>query len=73
MRAFSDKRRVKVIPWPPQSPDLTAFGNLWKQIKGRVSKREHRAKNVPQMEQALRELWPQIKKESLSSRVGFKS
>jgi hypothetical protein len=57
------KQKVKILP--PQSLDLTPIENLWKQIKGRVGHREHRAKNTAEMEQALREIWPQIKPESL--------
>ena len=49
----------------PQSPDLTLIENLWKQIKGRIGNRKHRAKNVAEMEQALHEIWPQIMPKSL--------
>ena len=65
VRAFLTKQKVKILSWPLQSPDLTLIKNLWKQIKGRVGHREHRAKNVAKIEQALREIWPQIKPESL--------
>jgi transposase len=65
VRAFLTKQKVKILSWPPQSPDLTPIENLWKQIKGRIGHREHRAQNVAEMEQALREIWPQIKPESL--------
>ena len=65
VRAFLEKQKIKILSWPPQSPDLTPIENLWKQIKGRIGHREHRPKNIKEMVQALREVWPQIKPESL--------
>jgi transposase len=65
VRAFLKAQKVKYLSWPPQSPDLTPIENLWKQIKGRIGHMEERPKTVAQMEQALREVWPQITKESL--------
>ena len=46
--------------WPPQLPDLNPIKNLWKYIKDIISKRRHKVKNVTDMRQALREVWPQI-------------
>ena len=65
VRKFLDTQKVKYLSWPPQSPDLTLIENLWKQIKGRIGSREQRVKNIKEMEQALKEVWPQIKPESL--------
>jgi len=65
VRKFLAKQNVKYLSWPPQSPDLTPIENLWKQIKGRIGHREQRPKNIKEMEQALREVWPQITPESL--------
>jgi len=65
VRAFLEKQKVKILLWPPQLLDLTPIENLWKQIKGRIGHRPERAKNTAQMEEALREVWPQIKPESL--------
>ena len=65
VRKFLKTQNVKYLSWPPQSPDLTPIENLWKQIKGRIGHREQRPKNVKEMEEALREVWPQITPESL--------
>jgi len=51
-----EKQKVRILSWPPQSPDLTLIENLWKQIKGKIGYREHRARNVKEIEQALREV-----------------
>jgi transposase len=56
VRAYLEKQGVKLLSWPPQSPDLTPIENLWKQIKGRIGHREQRPRNIAQMEQALREV-----------------
>ena len=65
VRDYLEKQGVKLLPWPPQSLDLTPIENLWKQIKGRIGHREQRPRNIAQMEEALREVWLQITKESL--------
>lgn len=65
VRDFLKGQKVKLLSWPPQSPDLTPIENLWKQIKGRIGHQAVRPRNVGQMEEALREVWPQITKESL--------
>ena len=53
-------KKVKRINWPPQLPNLNSIKNLWKYIKDIISKRRHKVKNVTDMRQALREVWPQI-------------
>ena len=63
--SFLATQKVKFIRWPAQSPDLSPIENLWKHIKNIVGKRRHLIKNTSQMETALREVWPQIKGETL--------
>jgi transposase len=65
VRKFLKTQKVKYLLWLPQSPDLTLIENLWKQIKGRIGYREQRPKNIKEMEEVLREVWPQITPESL--------
>ena len=62
---YLDRRRIKRLCWPPQSPDLSPIENLWKQIKIILGKRRYRIKNIGMMERALEEIWPTISKESL--------
>ena len=56
VRDFLTRQKIKIISWLLQSPDLTPIENLWKQIKGRIGNREQRAKNITEIEQALREI-----------------
>ena len=65
IRKFLASKKVKYLSWPPQSPDLSPIENLWKQIKDIISRIRYRVKNIAQMEEALAEVWPQIKKETL--------
>ncbi len=34
------KKHIKVLEWPSQSPDLNPIGNLWRELKVRVAKRQ---------------------------------
>ena len=50
IRAFLERQKVKILSWPPQSPDLTPIENLWKQIKSRIGHKKQRARNVTEIE-----------------------
>jgi transposase len=65
VRDYLNKQKVKRIQWPPQSPDLAPIENLWKQIKDILGKRRHRIKNAGMVERGLKEVWPEIKGETL--------
>jgi hypothetical protein len=60
------KRGIPRLQWPPQSPNLSLIGNLWKQIKNIISKGRYKIKNTGMMERALEEVWPEIQPEMLT-------
>ena len=61
--------KVKILSWPPQSPDLSPIENLWKQMKDRIARRRHRIRTIEEMEAALRFEWANIEEELLVTLV----
>ena len=62
---FKERMKVKVLSWPPQSPDLSPIENVWKQMKDRIARRKHRIRTIEEMEAALRYEWANIEEELL--------
>src|SRR4029434_9585532 len=54
---FTD-RRIKVLPWPSQSPDLNPIESPWDELKMRVHMR--RPRNLKDLERYCMEEWSQI-------------
>src|SRR4029434_10925078 len=54
---FTD-RRIKVLPWASQSPDLNPIENVWDELKRRVHK--CRPRNLKDLERYCMEEWSHI-------------
>jgi transposase len=67
--AYKAFHKVRLLIWPPQSPDLNPIENLWKQLKDAISRRRHRIRTIEEMEHALRQEWAKIQKETLEALV----
>lgn len=52
------KKRIKVMEWPSQSPDLNPIENLWRELKLRVSKRK--PQNTKELEKICQDEWAKI-------------
>ena len=60
IKKYLTRMKVKVLPWPPTSPDLAPIENLWKQDKVRISGRRHRIRTVKEMGDAIVSEWSKI-------------
>lgn len=57
------KNKIKVLPWPAQSPDLNVIENLWLDLKKAVHLRK--PTNLMQLEEICCEEWNKISKERI--------
>lgn len=55
------KKKVKVLDWPSQSPDLNPIENLWRDLKIAVHRRS--PSNLTQLEQYCKEEWAKLSKD----------
>ena len=53
VQRFLAQMKVKLLPWPPSSPDLAPIKNLWIQDKRVIGKRRHRIRTKEQMGDAI--------------------
>jgi len=67
VQKFLARMKVKLLPWPPSSPDLAPIENLWIQDKRVIGKRRHRIKTKEQMGDAIIESWWEIHPDRLET------
>lgn len=61
------KKRVKVLDWPSQSPDLNPIENLWRDLKIAVHRRS--PSNLTQLELYCKEEWAKLSKDHCAKLV----
>lgn len=61
------ENRVKVLPWPASSPDLSPIENLWRILKRKVQQR--RPRNSEQLKAVLLQEWNSIPQETTQKLV----
>ena len=57
VKKFLARMKVKLLPWPPSSPDLAPIENLCIQDNRVIGKRRHRIKTKEQIGDAIIESW----------------
>jgi transposase len=60
IKKYLARMKVKVLPWPPTSPDLAPIENLWKQVKVIISGTRHRIRTKEEIGEAIVKAWPKI-------------
>jgi len=58
---YFKKKRVKLIPWPPRSPDLNIIENIWSMVDEKLLK--YSINNTTQLKEALKIVWAEISKD----------
>lgn len=58
VRNFLEEKRVHVLNWPAQSPDLNPIENLWDHVDREIRKRNH--SNCTELMEQIRTEWEQI-------------
>ena len=59
------ENEIRVIDWPPYSPDLSPIENVWAVLKYRLCKQEF--KTFAELKGAIQEIWSQLDAEFSSS------
>ena len=52
------RERIRILPWPPYSPDFNPVENLWHKLERGV--KEHQPKNIIELELLLIQEWNKI-------------
>ena len=62
-RDFLHSKKVELLPWPLQSPDLNPIEELWSIVESGLRKRESGPCNIRELEKMVIEEWESIPKD----------
>jgi transposase len=59
-KEWFQEHEIKVLPWPPQSPDLNPIEHLWHHLKRRLSGYENEPKSMSELWERVEREWNEI-------------
>ena len=54
---FIEEKKINIIEWPPQSPDLNPIENIWALIKNHVYLKRDQIRNIQQLKDFITEFF----------------
>ena len=62
-RKWLEDKRLSLLPWPPQSPDLNPIKHLWDIVKRRLNAYPSNPAGIQELWQRIQTEWPKIGKD----------
>jgi transposase len=66
-KEWLEMNKIKILDWPPQSPDLNPIENIWDLIDRRIRKRVKRPTNLEELWELIKREWNSITPEEIRS------
>lgn len=68
-KQFHAEHELRILSWPPQSPDLSPIENLWALVKRNLRKRKKKPSNLTELDRYVKEEWKKIPKHFIENLV----
>ena len=63
------QKKIKLLTWPPQSPDMNPIESLWDILQRRINARSNRPRNLKDLKEALLQEWDELPSQTLCKLV----
>ena len=68
-RKWLSQKEIKLLTWPPQSPDMNPIESLWDILQRRIKARINRPRNLKDLKEALLQEWDELPSQTLCKLV----